>query len=872
MPATPETMLTAAGLRRAFVDFFTENGHHHEASGSLIPHDPTLLFTVAGMVPFKPYFVGEQPAPWSRAVTVQKCVRAGGKHNDLDEVGRTSRHLTFFEMMGNFSFGDYFKSQACAFAWEFVTDHLGLDPERLWITVHVSDDEAAAIWRDEVGVPAERIQRLDADNYWRMADTGPCGPCSEIFWDKGPAFGDDGGPAHGDDERFIEIWNLVFMQFEQHDDGSMTELPAPSIDTGAGLERILSVLGGVDSVWETDEFSRLLARIGELSGISHGSGDRTDVSQRILADHARSSTFMISDGVFPSNEDRGYVLRRIIRRAVRHAWLLGVEDQIMPELVDAVVEIMGLDYPELVRNHAFVRDVLDREERRFRETLRTGSVILDEALDGMADGRRLDGDVAFKLHDTYGFPLELTEEITAERGLGVDLEGFRAAMAEQQARARAARKNAGGSATVGDLRAVLEEHGATTFVGRDVNEATATVLYADDDVVVLDRTPFYAESGGQIGDTGTLVFEGGTLEVLDTTLALDGLHRHHVQLPDASQPDSRRPDDELTVGQEVRAAIDIDRRAAIRRNHTGTHLLHSALRRVLGDHVKQQGSHVGPDRLRFDFSHFEALTAEQITAVEDLANADILANPSCNHYETSKDEAEAAGAIAFFGDKYGDTVRVLEAGPHSTELCGGTHVSALGDIGPVRIVAEGSIGSNIRRIEALTGTAPIDRLRAVETVLGRAAELVGVPVDDVLDGIEKRLGEARALRSELANLRTQAALGRADELAEAAEDGMVVALIDGIDRDGLRQLAMAVRDCDGVRAVVLGAAPEGGGAALVAAVAAGSGLDAGALVAEAARTIGGGGRPNPEVTTVGGKAPERLAEALEQARAAAQVA
>ncbi|MDP6288239.1 MAG: alanine--tRNA ligase [Acidimicrobiales bacterium] len=865
MSATPETLPTAAGLRRAFVDFFIENGHHHEASGSLIPHDPTLLFTVAGMVPFKPYFVGEQPAPWDRAVTVQKCVRAGGKHNDLDEVGRTSRHLTFFEMMGNFSFGDYFKSQACAFAWEFVTDVLGLDPERLWITVHVSDDEAEAIWRDEVGVPAERIQRLDEDNYWRMADTGPCGPCSEIFWDKGPAFGDDGGPAHGDDERFIEIWNLVFMQFEQHDDGSMTELPAPSIDTGAGLERILSVLGGVDSVWETDEFDRLLTRIGELSGIPHGSGDRTDVSQRILADHARSSTFMISDGVFPSNEDRGYVLRRIIRRAVRHAWLLGVEDQVMPELVDAVVGIMGPDYPELVRNHAFVRDVLDREEHRFRETLRTGSVILDEALDGLADGGRLDGDVAFKLHDTYGFPLELTEEITAERGLGVDLEGFRAAMADQQTRARSARKSAGGSAAAGDLRAVLEEHGATTFVGREVNEATATVLYADDDVVVLDRTPFYAESGGQIGDTGTLVFEGGTLEVFDTTLALDGLHRHHIQLPDASQSD-----DGLAVGQEVRATIDIERRAAIRRNHTGTHLLHSALRRVLGDHVKQQGSHVGPDRLRFDFSHFEALTAEQMTAVEDLANADILANPSCNHYETSKDEAEAAGAIAFFGDKYGDTVRVLEAGPHSTELCGGTHVSALGDIGPIRIVAEGSIGSNIRRIEALTGTAPIERLRDVETVLGRAAELVGVPVDDVLDGIEKRLAEARALRGELAGLRTVAALGRADELAESAEDGLVVALIDGIDRDGLRQLAMAVRDRDGVRAVVLGAAPEGGGAALVAAVATGSGLDAGALVAEAARTIGGGGRPNPEVTAVGGKAPERLAEALEQARAAAQ--
>ena len=869
MSATPDTLLTAAGVRRAFIDFFSANGHHHEASGSLIPHDPTLLFTVAGMVPFKPYFVGEQPPPWPRAVTIQKCVRAGGKHNDLDEVGRTSRHLTFFEMMGNFSFGDYFKSQACAFAWEFVTDRLGMDPDRLWITVHVSDDEAEAIWRDEVGVPAERIQRLDEDNYWRMADTGPCGPCSEIFWDKGPAFGDDGGPAHGDDERFIEIWNLVFMQFEQHADGSMTELPAPSIDTGAGLERILSVLGGVDSVWETDEFSRLLARIGELSGVVHGSDARTDVSQRILADHARSSTFLISDGVFPSNEDRGYVLRRIIRRAVRHAWLLGIEDPIMPELVDAVVEIMGSDYPDLVRNHAFVREVLDREERRFRETLRTGLVILDDALDGLGEGGRLGGDVAFKLHDTYGFPLELTEEITAERGLGVDLDGFRTAMVDQQTRARAARKDAGGSAS-GDLRGVLEEHGATLFVGRDVDEATATVLYVADDLVVLDRTPFYAESGGQIGDTGTLVSESGTLRVVDTTLALDGLHQHHVQFMDGGAVGDRAVEVRVSVGQQVLATIDVDRRAAIRRNHTGTHLLHSALRRVLGDHVKQQGSHVGPDRLRFDFSHFEALTDEQVTAVEDLANADILANPTCCHYETTRDEAEEAGAIAFFGDKYGDTVRVLEAGPHSTELCGGTHVSALGDIGPIRIVTEGSIGSNIRRIEALTGTGPIDRLRSAEAVLDQAAELVGVPVDDVLDGIEKRLAEVRELRSELAGLRTRAALGHADELAATAVDGLVVALVDGIDRDGLRQLAMAVRDRDGVRAAVLGAAPDGGGAALVAAVAPDSGLDAGQLVADAAKTIGGGGRPNPEVTAVGGKAPERLAEALDQVRAAAQ--
>ena len=854
-----EKLLTANGVRRAFVDFFAERDHHHEPSGSLIPHDRTLLFTVAGMVPFKPYFVGEQPAPWLRAVTVQKCVRAGGKHNDLDEVGRTSRHLTFFEMMGNFSFGDYFKSQACAYAWEFVTNHLGLDPGRLWVTVHLSDDEAAAIWEDEVGVPAERIQRLDEENYWKMADTGPCGPCSEIFWDRGPEFGDDGGPAHGDEERFIEIWNLVFMQFEQHEDGSMTPLPTPCIDTGLGLERVLSVLQGVESVWDTDEFVRLLAIIGDLAGVAYPSGDRTDVSMRILADHARSSSFLISDGVFPSNEDRGYVLRRIIRRAVRHAWLLGVEDPIMPELVDAVVAIMGVDYPDLERNHGFVRDVLDREERRFRETLRTGSAILDDALAGLGEGDILDGGVAFKLHDTYGFPLEVTEEICAECQVDVDLDGFRAAMAEQQDRARSARKGPAVGSGDDGLPALLERHGPTHFVGHQDDEADAVVLHVGDGTVVLDRTPFYAEAGGQVGDTGTIATETGHLRVLDTTLALDALHVHHVETLDGT----------VQVGQQVRAGIDGDRRSAIRRNHTATHILHWALRDVLGDHVKQQGSYVGPDRLRFDFSHFEGMTPEQVVAVEDRANAQILSNFDCRHLEVTRQEAESMGAIAFFGDKYGETVRVLEAGPHSLEFCGGTHVSALGDIGMVKIISEGSIGSNIRRLEALTGTASLDRLRDSEQALASAAELIGVPVDDLLQGLGRRLDELGELRRRIDDLRRGAALGRADDLAADATDGLVVAEVPDIDRDSLRDLAVAVRDHDGVRAVVLGTVPAGGGVAMVAAVAADSALDAGALLADAAKTIGGGGRPNPDLTVVGGKSPEHLAEALEQARAAA---
>ena len=854
-----EKLLTANGVRRAFVDFFAERDHHHEPSGSLIPHDRTLLFTVAGMVPFKPYFVGEQPAPWLRAVTVQKCVRAGGKHNDLDEVGRTSRHLTFFEMMGNFSFGDYFKSQACAYAWEFVTNNLGLDPGRLWVTVHLSDDEAAAIWEDEVGVPAERIQRLDEENYWKMADTGPCGPCSEIFWDRGPEFGDDGGPAHGDEERFIEIWNLVFMQFEQHEDGSMTPLPTPCIDTGLGLERVLSVLQGVESVWDTDEFVRLLAVIGDLAGVAYPSGDRTDVSMRILADHARSSSFLISDGVFPSNEDRGYVLRRIIRRAVRHAWLLGVEDPIMPELVDAVVAIMGVDYPDLERNHGFVRDVLDREERRFRETLRTGSAILDDALAGLGEGEILDGGVAFKLHDTYGFPLEVTEEICAECQVDVDLDGFRAAMAEQQDRARSARKGPAVGSGDDGLRALLERHGPTHFVGHQDDEADAVVLHVGDGTVVLDRTPFYAEAGGQVGDTGTIASETGHLRVLDTTLVLDALHVHHVETLDGT----------VQVGQQVRAGIDGDRRSAIRRNHTATHILHWALRDVLGDHVKQQGSYVGPDRLRFDFSHYEGMTAEQVVAVEDRANAQILSNFDCRHLEVTRQEAESMGAIAFFGDKYGETVRVLEAGPHSLEFCGGTHVSALGDIGMVKIISEGSIGSNIRRLEALTGTASLDRLRDSEQTLASVAELIGVPVDDLLQGLGRRLDELGELRRRIDDLRRGAALGRADDLAADATDGLVVAEVPDIDRDSLRDLAVAVRDHDGVRAVVLGTVPAGGGVAMVAAVAADSALDAGALLADAAKTIGGGGRPNPDLTVVGGKSPEHLAEALEQARAAA---
>ncbi len=853
--------MEARELRKAFRQFFVDKGHEAVASASLIPHDPTVLFTVAGMVPFKPYFVGEETPQYKRAVTVQKCARAGGKHNDLDEIGRTKRHLTFFEMMGNFSFGDYFKTDAIPFAWEFVTEVLGVDPEHLWVTVHLSDDDAEAIWRDEVGVRPDRIQRLDEDNYWKMADTGPNGPCSEIFIDKGPAFGDDGGPAHGGDERFLELWNLVFMQYNSLESGEKLLLPAPSIDTGAGLERILTVLQGVDSVFEIDEMQRLVDKACALSDTTYGTDETSDVSVRILAEHSRAMTFLISDGVFPSNEARGYVLRRIMRRAIRHAYMLGVNNLVTPIMVDEVVEIMGGDYPEIVESHEFVRNVVEREEASFRQTLKQGSVMLDSELDTIEAGQRLSGSTVFQLHDTYGFPLEVTQEIAAERNVEVDLDDFQLHMNDQRDRGRADHKaKSGAGDDVSALVAIVDEHGETEFVGRSVDRAEATVLAVTDTGVVLNRTPFYAESGGQIGDTGTLTATSGDLTVSDTTYAVPGLHLHHVS--DTSS---------LNVGDTVMATIDSDRRSAIRRNHTATHLLHYALRAVLGDHVKQQGSWVGPERLRFDFSHYEALSPEQVSEIERLVAVDILANSDTSHDEMPMDQAQERGAIAFFGDKYGDTVRVLEAGPNSVELCGGTHVHRLGDIGPLKIVTEGSIGSNIRRVEAVTGLGPIERLREEETRLAQTAEALGVPVGEVVDGAQKRVAEIKSLRNELSALRRQLAVGQAPTLAAAAVDGVVLERIDGLDRDGVRDLAVAIRDHEGVNAVVLGTAPESGGVVLVAATD-GEMFNAGELIADAAKLVKGGGGKGADLAIAGGKDPNGLDAALETARAAIDAA
>jgi alanyl-tRNA synthetase len=853
-------------LRRVFIDFFVERDHQLIPSASLIPHDPTLLFVNSGMVPFKPYFLGEEKPDHPRAVTVQKCVRAGGKHNDLDEVGRTTRHLTFFEMLGNFSFGDYFKEKAIPMAWELVTEVFGLDPERLWVTVHLTDDEAAAIWRDVVGVPAERIQRLDEDNWWRMADTGPNGPCSEIFWDMGPDFGEGGGPEHGGEDRFIEIWNLVFMQFETDEEGVSRPLPKPSIDTGAGLERILMVLQGKNSVFEIDEMARLTAAAEEITGYTLGHDDDSDLALRVLAEHARTMSFLISDGVFPSNEDRGFVLRRIMRRAIRFAYLLGVQDLVTPRLVDTVVEIMGADYPQLVTTHDLIRSVVEREETQFRRTLASGSAILDERLAELEPGGELSGSVAFLLHDTYGFPFEVTEEVVAERGFTVDRAGFEADMAEQRTRAKEARKGVVQAADFEQVQALVEDSGPTRFVGRDeFSDVDATVLLVtglgtDTVSIFTDRTPFYAESGGQIGDTGTITTESGTATVLDTVYAVPGVHRHVVRI-----------EGEILAGQPAKLSIDVDRRNAIRRNHTATHLLHWALREVLGDHVKQQGSMVGPDRLRFDFSHFDPVTDDEIERIEDLVNAQILANPATEHPEVTKAEAEAMGAIAFFGDKYGDLVRVLRAGP-TLEFCGGTHVSALGDIGPVKIVSESSIGSNLRRIEAVCGTGPVELLRAEQAVVDRLAAKLNVPRADVFEGLTKRLDEMAELRDQAKVLQSRLAVAQSGELAASAVDGVVVARVDGVSRDQLKDLAVALRDRDDVRVVVLGGEPEGGGASLVAAVDPGQELEAGALIAAGAKAIKGGGGKGADLAQAGGKEPAGIDEALDLARRAAGIA
>jgi alanyl-tRNA synthetase len=832
----------AAQLRSIFLDYFAENGHTIVPSASLIPHDPSLLFTVAGMVPFKPYFTEEEVSPYQRAVSVQKCFRAA----DIDIIGTTQRHLTFFEMMGNFSFGDYFKEGAIRYAWGLVTEGFGLDPERLWVTVHTTDDQAEELWRDLIGVRPERIQRLGEDNFWGMGETGPCGPCSEIFFDKGPSFGADGGPAFGGDDRFIEFWNLVFMQFEKGPGGSMTELPKKNIDTGAGFERVLSILNGVESVFATDLFAPLLATASRALKAPLGRDEESDVAIRRIAEHGRAMTMLVSDGVLPSNEGRGYVLRRIIRRAILAARRAGSEVPLAAALVDATIEKMGGAYPVLVKDRDLIVEVLEREEAGFARTLRTGLSLLEEARDEVtrAGASVFPGDVAFRLHDTHGFPIELTEEIVAESGIAVDRTVFDEAMREQRERARSAAKTLH-VADDAQYRDLVERHGATEFVGRDVSrysvETTVVAVLEGANAMselFLDSTPFYAESGGQVGDTGTVVTETGRFEVSDTQNVAGGLFAHLGRLAG-----------EIVPGQVAVATIDPLRRESTRRNHTATHLLHSGLREVLGDHVRQQGSFVGPDRLRFDFSHGSGLRPEEQNEILTLVNTDVVNNEPVETIQTTKKEAESMGAVAFFGDKYGDRVRVVRAGAHSLEFCGGTHVDRLGDIGQIQLVSESSIGANTRRIEAVSALAAYRRSHEMEGALGSVAAILKTSLDDVVPSLERLVERQHEFEKQVASLRQSQLSSIAERLHRENESDVLVAQVDGFPGEQLRTLAQDLQHRGRRVVVVVGAVEDK--VALV--VASDETLDAVGAVKELAALVGGGGGGSARLALAGGR-------------------
>jgi alanyl-tRNA synthetase len=846
--------MRAQELRSAFTGYFAERGHHVVPSAGLVPADPTVLFTIAGMVPFKPYFLGEEAPPWPRATSVQKCFRTV----DIDIVGTTERHCTFFEMLGNFSFGDYFKADAIPYAWQLMTEVLGIDGERLWVTVHEDDDEAEAIWLEAVGFPPARLQRMGEDNFWRMGDTGPCGPCSELYFDRGPAHGEAGGPAGGGPERYVELYNLVFMQYNRRADGELEPLPKTNIDTGAGLERILPVLQGVPSLFETDVFRPVLEVAESLTGVRYGAAQWSDVSLRILADHARAMAMVVGDGVVPSNEGRGYVLRRVIRRAVRRAFQLGVLRPVTPRLVTEAVSVLSSAYPELAGALDSIVESVEREETGFRRTLESGAAMLEEELSKGKGKGKVSGQVAFRLHDTHGFPIELTVEMAAEAGAEVDVEGFEAAMAEQRRRAQAdARARRGTVGEVALYRELLERAGPSAFTGYEHYEEAATVVGvlpgAEPDLVeiVLDRTPFYAEGGGQVGDTGVITTDTGKARVLDTQAVLPGLVVHRA-----------RVEGDVFVGQDALAVIDARRREDIRRNHTGTHLLHSALRQVLGDHVHQQGSLVAPDRLHFDFSHPSALRREELEEVLELTNADVLTDAPVEVIETSMDRARAMGALAFFGDKYGEQVRVVRAGPHSTELCGGTHVGTLGMIGPVTVVSEASIGANTRRIEAATGTGALGLLEERQRAVEEAARLLRVAPGEVVGALQRLLDRQRQAEKEIRRLKSERLEDEAATMA-GASPRVVVERRDGLGPDQLRDLAQAVRR-RGPKVVVVAGSPDGAKAAV--AVASDGSVDAGATVRELAALVGGGGGGSPELSVAGGRDVSGIDALLSEAR------
>ena len=859
---TSTSIRTSAELRASFLDYFAQRDHEPVPSSPLVPgNDPTLLFTNAGMVQFKEVFLGRERRAYNRAVSSQRCVRAGGKHNDLENVGYTARHHTFFEMLGNFSFGDYFKREAIEYAWDYLTRVLALPPERLWITVYTEDDEAADIWLKEIGADDSRFSRCGAkDNFWSMGETGPCGPCSEIFYDHGPEIpGGPPGSPEEDGDRYVEIWNLVFMQYNRDAEGNLTPLPRPSVDTGMGLERLAAVMQGVHSNYEIDLFVRLIEAAARFTGCA----DRENKSLRVIADHIRSAAFLITDGVTPGNEGRGYVLRRIMRRAIRHGYQLGCTTPFFHRLVSPLVAEMGAAYPELVAAREHVERIILLEEERFAETLEHGMRLLDEAIAGLSDAR-IPGETVFKLYDTYGFPTDLTADIARERGLTLDMDGFEQAMAQQRERARAASQFGGAAALEIDVQ------GETEFCGyeRLQEEATVVAIYSADGsrdqlaageegLVVLDLTPFYAESGGQVGDRGWLVGEGGRFDVLDAQKKGEGAVCHLGRVAEGV----------LSVGDRVDARVDGERRRATALNHSATHLLHAALRQVLGEHVQQKGSLVGPERLRFDFSHYEAVSREQLLEIERMVNREVRENHLVETRIMSLDDAKASGAMALFGEKYSEQVRVLRMGDFSTELCGGTHVKAVGDIGLVKIIGENGIASGVRRIEAVTGANALDWIEADEDRLIRLAGLLKGGRDDVDQRVVALLERSRRLEKELEQLKAKLASSAGQDLASQAIviDGIKVlaARLEGADSKALRVTLDQLKDKLGSAVVVL--ATEGDGkVSLIAGVTKDltDRLKAGDLIREVAEKVGGKGGGRPDMAQAGGNDPAGLPAAL----------
>jgi alanyl-tRNA synthetase len=850
MPNAQSTM-TSADIRNAFLHYFQSKGHTIVPSSSLIPvNDPTLLFTNAGMNQFKDVFLGSDTRAYTRATSSQRCVRAGGKHNDLENVGYTARHHTFFEMLGNFSFGDYFKRDAIQFAWEFLTQVLQLPKERLWVTAHISDDEAAAIWVNDIGVSPNRISRLDKDNFWQMGDTGPCGPCTEIFYDHGEDI--PGGPPGSKDDhldRYIEIWNVVFMQYERQKDGSLVPLPKPSVDTGMGLERIAAVMQHVHNNYEIDLFQHLL----QATAVATQTHDMSNKSLRVIADHIRSCSFLISDGVIPSNEGRGYVLRRIIRRAIRHGNQLGQKQPFFHRLVVALAEVMGDAYPELRKNLAQIERVLLQEEEQFQKTLDKGMLVLDDALTKIL-GKVIPGNVIFTLYDTYGFPVDLTNDIARERGLEMDMEGYEAAMAEQRARARAA----GGFKV--DYTAAGLELPASDFLGYTslVEDAKVVALIKDgkkverliegeDGIVVLDRTSFYAESGGQVGDCGYVEVGASRAEVRDC-LKHQSAHMHIVHVLQGA----------FTIGDTVTAKVDVNVRQATALNHSATHLLHAALRNILGEHVTQKGSLVDSERLRFDFSHFEALTPEQIKAIEIVVNAQVRANSQVVTDLCDMNTAKAKGAMALFGEKYGETVRVLTMGDgFSVELCGGTHVKRTGDIGLFRITSESGVAAGVRRLEAVTGVKALALFDELEMIVDAASKHLKTTREMLLEKLDGLANHNRKLEKELTQLKTKLATAGGGDILSQAEnvDGIkVLALkLDGVDAKSMRETLDQFKNKLGT-AVVLLATLEDDKVALAAGVTQdiSARIHAGNLVSYIAQQLGGKGGGRADMAQGGG--------------------